>query len=91
MREGPRNVYDKWNISMVIYDTDLPLFPMVNKFIHNLSFLPLKTFRIYENIKIVEILLALIWVGGRGTIKSRTRTFVVLQLVTNVAALIENT
>jgi hypothetical protein len=36
--------------------------------------------------KEVEILLALIWVGGRGTIKSRTRTFVVLQLVTNVAA-----
>ena len=62
-----------------------------NKFFHSLSFLPLKKFRIYENIKIVEILLALIWVGGRGTIKSRTRTFVVLQLVTNVAALIENT
>ena len=62
-----------------------------NKFFHSLSFLPLKKFRIYENIRIVEILLALIWVGGRGTIKSRTRTFVVLQLVTNVAALIENT
>ena len=61
-----------------------------NKFFHSLSFLPLKKFRIYENIRIVEILLALIWVGGRGTIKSRTRTFVVLQLVTNVA-LIENT
>ena len=62
-----------------------------NKFFHSLSFLPLKKFRIYENIRLVEILLALIWVGGRGTIKSRTRTFVVLQLVTNVAALIENT
>jgi len=64
-----------------------------NKFFHSLSFLPLKKFRkktVYENIRVVEILLALIWVGGRGTIKSRTRTFVVLQLVTNVA-LIENT
>ena len=56
-----------------------------NKFFHSLSFLPLKKFRIYENIRIVEILLALIWVDG--TITSKSRTFVVLQLVTNVALL----
>ena len=62
-----------------------------NKFFHSMSFLPLKKFRIYEYIRIVEILLALIWVGGWGTIISKARTCVVLQLVTNVAALIENT
>ena len=41
-------------------------------------------------IRVVEILLALIWVDGRGTITSKERTFVLLQLVTNVA-LIEYT
>ena len=41
-------------------------------------------------IRVVEILLALIWVDGRGTITSKSRTFVLLQLVTNVA-LIEYT
>ena len=55
-----------------------------------MSFLPLKKFRIYEYIRVVEILLALIWVGGWGTITSKARTCVVLQLVTNVA-LIEYT
>ena len=38
----------------------------------------------------IEILLALILVDGRETITSKARTFVVLQLVTNVA-LIEYT
>ena len=41
-------------------------------------------------IPMIEILLALIYVDGRGTITSKERTFVVLQLVTNVA-LIEYT
>jgi hypothetical protein len=36
-------------------------------------------------IRVVEILLALIWVDGTGTIPSKSRTFVVLQLATNVA------
>jgi len=39
---------------------------------------------------VIEILLALILVDGRGTITSKARTFVVLQLLTNVA-LIEYT
>ena len=55
-----------------------------NKLFHSLSFLHLKKFRIYEYIRVVEILLALIWVGVRGTIQSRARAFVRLQLVTNV-------
>jgi hypothetical protein len=46
-----------------------------NKFFHSLSFLPLKKFRIYENIKIVEILLALIWVGSRGDYKIQNTDF----------------
>jgi hypothetical protein len=41
-------------------------------------------------IRVIEILLALILVDGQGTITSKARTFVVLQLVTNVA-LIEYT
>ena len=41
-------------------------------------------------IPVIEILLALILVDGRGTITSKERTFVVLQLATNVA-LIEYT
>ena len=41
-------------------------------------------------ISVIEILLALTLVDGRGTITSKERTFVVLQLVTNVA-LIEYT
>jgi hypothetical protein len=41
-------------------------------------------------IPLIEILLALILVDGRGTLTSKERTFVVLQLVTNVA-LIEYT
>jgi hypothetical protein len=41
-------------------------------------------------IRVIEILLALILVDGQGTITSEARTFVVLQLVTNVA-LIEYT
>jgi hypothetical protein len=39
---------------------------------------------------VIEIPLALILVDGQGTITSEARTFVVLQLVTNVA-LIEYT
>jgi hypothetical protein len=41
-------------------------------------------------IRVIEILLALILVDGQGTMTSEARTFVVLQLVTNVA-LIEYT
>ena len=41
-------------------------------------------------IPVIETLLALILVDGRGTITSKERTFVVLQLATNVA-LIEYT
>ena len=41
-------------------------------------------------IPVIEILLALILVDGRGIITSKERTFVVLQLVTNFA-LIEYT
>ena len=41
-------------------------------------------------IRVIEILLALILVDGRETLTSKARTFVVLQLVTNVA-LIEYT
>jgi hypothetical protein len=36
-------------------------------------------------IRVIEILLALLLVDGRGTITSKERTFAVLQLVTNVA------
>jgi hypothetical protein len=53
----------------------------------SLSFLPLKN---AKYIQVVEILLALIWMDGRGTITSKSRTFVVLQLVT-IVALIEYT
>ena len=55
-----------------------------NKFIQSVISTPKKY------IRVVEILLALIWVDGRGTITSKSRSFVVLQLVTNVA-LIEYT
>jgi hypothetical protein len=41
-------------------------------------------------IRVIEILLTFILVGGRGTITSKEQTFVVLQLATNVA-LIEYT
>jgi hypothetical protein len=41
-------------------------------------------------IRVVEILLSFIWVDGQGTITSKSRTFVVLHLATNVA-LIEYT
>ena len=41
-------------------------------------------------IRVTEILFVLIWVDGRGTMPSKSWTFVVLQLVTNVA-LIEYT
>ena len=44
----------------------------------------------YPRVHVVDILLALIWVGGQGTITYKVRTFVVLQLATNVA-LIEYT
>ena len=59
-----------------------------NKFIQSaISILPQKR---AKYIPVIEILLALILVDGRGTITSKERTFVVLQLVTNVA-LIEYT
>ena len=59
-----------------------------NKFIQSaISILPEKN---AKYIPVIEILLALILVDGRGTITSKERTFVVLQLVTNVA-LIEYT
>ena len=60
-----------------------------NKFIQSIISIPPPQ----ENakyIRVIEILLALILVDGRGTITSKARTFVVLQLVTNVA-LIEYT
>ena len=59
-----------------------------SKFIQSVISIPLKINAKY--IPVIEILLALILVDGRGTIASKERTFVVLQLVTNVA-LIEYT
>ena len=64
-----------------------------NKFIQSvisISPSPPKKKKIAKYIPVIEILLALILVDGRGTITSKERTFVVLQLVTNVA-LIEYT
>jgi hypothetical protein len=49
-----------------------------------------KIFSEKKYIRVIEILLALILVDGRVSITSKERTFVVLQLVTNVA-LIEYT
>ena len=54
---------------------------IINIYQHN-KCIPLKN---AKYIRVVEILLALIWVDGRGTIPSKSRTFVVLQLATNVA------
>jgi hypothetical protein len=60
-----------------------------NKFIESvISISPPKKNAKY--IRVIEILLALILVDGRVSITSKERTFVVLQLVTNVA-LIEYT
>jgi len=59
-----------------------------NKFIQSVISTPPKKNAKY--IRVIEILLALILVDGRGTITSKARTFVALQLVTNVA-LIEYT
>ena len=62
-----------------------------NKFIQSLISIP--SSQKNQNAKyipVIENLLALILVDGRGTITSKERTFVVLQLVTNVA-LIEYT
>ena len=54
-----------------------------NKFIQSvISIHPQKN---AKYIRVIEILLALILVDGRGTLTSKERTFVVLQLVTNVA------
>ena len=59
-----------------------------NKFIQSvISIHPQKN---EKYIRVIEILLALILVDGRGTLTSKEQTFVVLQLVTNVA-LIEYT
>jgi hypothetical protein len=60
-----------------------------NKFIQSVISIPLPPPNA-KYIPVIEILLALILVDGRGTITSKERTFVVLQLVTNVA-LIEYT
>ena len=60
-----------------------------NKFIESvISISPPKKNAKY--VRVIEILLALILVDGRVSITSKERTFVVLQLVTNVA-LIEYT
>ena len=62
-----------------------------NKFIQSvISIPPAPKNAKYIPVRVIEILLALILVDGRGTITSKERTFVVLQLVTNVA-LIEYT
>ena len=53
-------------------------------------FYPLPPKKNAKYIPVIEILLALLLVDGRGTLTSKERTFVVLQLVTNVA-LIEYT
>jgi hypothetical protein len=58
-----------------------------NKFIQSVISIPPPN---AKYIPVIEILLALILVDGRGIITSKERTFVVLQLVTNVA-LIEYT
>jgi hypothetical protein len=60
-----------------------------NKFIQSVISIPPPK-KNAKYIPVIEILLALILVDGRGTITSKERTFVVLQLVTNVA-LIEYT
>ena len=60
-----------------------------NKFIQSVISIP-QPQKNAKYIPVIEILLALILVDGRGTITSKERTFVVLQLVTNVA-LIEYT
>ena len=54
-----------------------------NKFIQSVISIPPQKNAKY--IPVIEILLALILVDGRGTRTSKERTFVVLQLVTNVA------
>jgi hypothetical protein len=62
--------------------TILAVINITNSF--SLSFLHLKKAK-YIHVREVEILLALIWVDGRGTITFKSRTIVVLQLVSNVA------
>ena len=61
-----------------------------NKFIQSVISIPSPPQKNAKYIPVIEILLELILVDGRGTITSKERTFVVLQLVTNVA-LIEYT
>ena len=61
-----------------------------NKFIQSVISIPPTPKKNAKYIPVIEILLALILVDGRGTLTSKERTFVVLQLVTNVA-LIEYT
>ena len=61
-----------------------------NKFIQSVISISPPPKKNAKYIPVIEILLALILVDGRGTITSKERTFVVLQLVTNVA-LIEYT
>ena len=56
-----------------------------NTFIQYVNFVPLK--RNLKYIRVVEVLVVLIWVGGRETIISKVRSFVLLQLVTNVASI----
>ena len=59
-----------------------------NKFIQSVISIPSQKNAKY--IPLIEILLALILVDGRGTLTFKERSFVVLQLATNVA-LIEYT
>ena len=61
-----------------------------NKFIESVISISPPRKKNAKYIRVIEILLALILVDGRVSITSKERTFVVLQLVTNVA-LIENT
>ena len=61
-----------------------------NKFIQSVISIPPPPQKKAKYIPVIEILLALTLVDGRGTVTSKERTFVVLQLVTNVA-LIEYT
>jgi hypothetical protein len=62
---------------------------IINIYQHN-KFIPPPPQKNAKYIRVIEILLALILVDGRGTITSKEQTFVVLQLVTNVV-LIEYT
>ena len=73
------NIYQHNKFIQSVISIPLPPPPPPPGFQKNAKYIP-----------VIEILLALILVDGWGTITSKERTFVVLQLVTNVA-LIEYT